>query len=88
MAAVTVTTSATLIYSGEGTASSPDQVIITNDSGNSVYLGKNEDVTATDDADNDGVHLATGTTLGMEVRAGERVYGIAGSSSEVRVVGW
>ena len=84
MAAVSVTTSATLIYlSTEGTGSAPDQVIVTNDSGNSVYLGKNAGVTTST-----GVHLATGTTLGIELRAGEAVYGIAGSTSEVRAEGW
>lgn len=83
MAAVSVTTTATLIATGVGSGSAPTQVIVTNDSGNSVYLGRSDAVTTAN-----GIHLATGSALGIPLTAGITVYGIAGSTSEVRVENW
>jgi hypothetical protein len=83
MAAVSVTTSATLIATGDGGGSYPSEVVITNDSGNSVYLGINSAVTTSS-----GIHLADGSTIGLQLVAGRTVYGIAGSTSEVRAEVW
>lgn len=83
MAAVSVTTSATLLITGEGSGSVPTNVIVTNDSGGSVYLGNDDSVTVAG-----GVHLATGSTLGIPLVAGRTIYAIAGSTLEVRVEGW
>lgn len=83
MAAVSVTTSATLIATGDGGGSYPSEVVITNNSGNSVYLGATDAVTTAA-----GVHLADGATIGLQLVAGRYVYGIAGSTSEVRAEVW
>jgi len=83
MAAISVTTSATLVATGDGNGSYPSEVIITNDSGNSVYLGINDAVTTST-----GIHLATGSSIGLQLIAGRTVYGIAGSTSEVRAEVW
>lgn len=83
MAAVTVTTSATLITTGEGGASYPSECIITNDSGDSIYLGKDSTVTTST-----GIHLATGSALGLQLVAGREVWGIGPGSSNIRVESW
>jgi len=80
MAAISVTTSATLIATGSGR---PAEVLVSNDSGNIVYLGTTDAVTTAN-----GLRLDSGKTLGLNLRAGGRVWGIAGGTSEVRVESW
>lgn len=81
--AVSVTTSATLIATAGGVTGRPSQIIITNDSGNDVYLGKDATVTTSN-----GVKVPTTGAFGIELAAGRTIYGIAGSTSEVRVEVW
>jgi hypothetical protein len=84
MAAVTVTTSPTLLHSCTvGTATAPEQLIITNNSGGTVYLGKDSTVTVSS-----GLTLLTASAIGLDLVMGDDVYGIASSSLEVRVEGW
>lgn len=83
MAAIDVTTSATLLATGSGGMPSPTDVRVSNDSGNPVYLGMLPSVTT-----GTGVLLADGGTFAIELTAGETLYAIAGSTSEVRVEEW
>jgi hypothetical protein len=84
MAAVSVLVTATPIYtSTDGHAGRPSRVVVTNNSGNTVYLGKSNAVTVAG-----GLTLLTGSSIGIELYAGESIYGIAGSTSEVRAEGW
>lgn len=82
MAAISVTTAATTIYSDTAsTVNDPKQVVITNNSGATVYLGAASTVTTAT-----GVALLTGGTFGLDGSPGLTVYGIvAAGSSEVRV---
>lgn len=83
MAAVSVTTSATTIYTAKGQGARKDNVVITNDSGNDVYLSSASDLTTST-----GIKLASGSAIGLELTIPDVVYGIAGSTSEVRVEAW
>lgn len=82
MAAITVTTSATLIHTETmGTASAPAQVFVTNNSGATVYLGRHPAVTAAT-----GIALPTGGTWASELTLTRQVWGVvAAATSEVRV---
>lgn len=85
MAAVTVATTATLIYrDDDGRANVPGQVVISNDGGATVFIGKDSSVTVAG-----GVALKTAGTLGLELTAGKEVWGIvAAGTNEVRVEGF
>ena len=86
MAAVTVTTSATAIYTDTAsTVNDPKQVVITNNSGATVYLG-GATVTASGTPATDGIALLTGGSFGFDGSPGLVVYGVvASSTAEVRV---
>ena len=81
--AVSVGTSATLVVEGTASAGNPNEVIITNDSGNTVYFGSDDTVTSSN-----GLTVATGSSLGLQLTEGRDVYAIAGTTSEVRVCSW
>jgi hypothetical protein len=84
MAAITVTTSATLIATGDGSGSFPSEVLVTNDSGGTVYLGKDDTVTTST-----GLTLANLASLGLKLLAGREVWGIVASGTEeVRAEVW
>lgn len=84
MAAVTVTTSATLIATGEGNGSVPSEVLVTNDSGVDVFVGDSDQVTTAS-----GLTVGNGSSLGLRLTAGREVYGIVASgTAEVRAVVW
>lgn len=79
---VTVGTSATeLVAPARATVYDQWQVVVRNDSGNTVHLGGSGVTTA------QGFPLATGTTSPVFVLGPhDDLYGIAGSSSAVRVI--
>ena len=83
MAAITVTTTATLLYrEGDASAAAPAQVVLSNDGGASVFIGPDSSVTAAN-----GVNLKTAGTLGVELTAGREIWAItATGTNEVRVV--
>lgn len=83
MAAVSVTTSATLLYTADGAASAPTWVVVTNNSGGTVYFDKSDAVTTAA-----GAALVSGGTLTVPLVRPQKLYAIAGSTLEVRVVGW
>ena len=84
MAAYTVTTSALLIAETTAGAGSPAEVIITNDSGVTVYLGNSSSVTTST-----GIALPTASSIGMQLIAPRKVYAIAASgSNNVRAEVW
>ena len=81
MAAVTVTTAATLVVTGSRSAGAPDQVIITNDGGSTVFVGRESNVTVAS-----GITLATGSSMGLELTAGRQVWAIvATGTNQLRV---
>lgn len=83
MAAIDVLTSATLLYTAEGSASAPTWVVVTNNSGGTVYFDKSDAVTVAE-----GAALVSGGTVTLPLVYPQRLYGIAGSTLEVRAVGW
>lgn len=81
--AKTVQTTATLLVTSSGSAVAPGDTFITNDSGASVYIGKDDTVTTSN-----GLHLPTGSSMNLRLYGGRTAYGIAAAPAEVRVESW
>lgn len=78
---ITVTTSATLLYTAPTSAVCPAspacRVLVRNPSTVSVYVGDSGVTTA------NGFEIAAGDTLGINVRSGESLYGIVAAATQV-----
>jgi hypothetical protein len=78
---VTVTTSATLLYTAPTSGVCPNspacRVLVRNPSTVSVYVGDSGVTTA------NGFEIAAGDALGINVRSGESLYGIVAAATQV-----
>ena len=91
--AVSVDDQGTLIFGGDGgNATRPDTLIVQNqDASVSVYLGGGQERDGTETitvTTSNGVELAPGSALSLDMNVSERLYGItpSGQSAEVRIL--